>query len=136
MTFKTNLRFHSSMMQALQKALEAYLVGLFEDTNLCAIHAKRVKIMPKNIQLARSIHGKRALISAAFGYLYIQWCFITPPIRHKFSPLGNGMAKLCIYVFLRWLCGLWHLYILFKFFCLSKGLQKLLHMFVELMQSR
>ena len=37
---------------ALQEATEAYLVGLFEDTNLCAIHAKRVTIMPKDIQLA------------------------------------------------------------------------------------
>jgi len=39
----------------LQEAAEAYLVGLFEDTNLCAIHAKRVTIMPKDIQLARRI---------------------------------------------------------------------------------
>ncbi|NWH22641.1 H33 protein, partial [Grus americana] len=39
---------------------EAYLVGLFEDTNLCAIHAKRVTIMPKDIQLARRIRGERA----------------------------------------------------------------------------
>ena len=38
-------------MLALQEAAEAYLVGLFEDTNLCAIHAKRVTIMPKDIQL-------------------------------------------------------------------------------------
>ena len=37
---------------ALQEAAEAYLIGLFEDTNLCAIHAKRVTIMPKDIQLA------------------------------------------------------------------------------------
>ncbi|CAH6806775.1 unknown_gene_426 [Phodopus roborovskii] len=37
-----------------------YLVGLFEDTNLCAIHAKRVTIMPKDIQLARRIRGERA----------------------------------------------------------------------------
>ncbi|KAK7918947.1 hypothetical protein WMY93_010231 [Mugilogobius chulae] len=45
---------------ALQEASEAYLVGLFEDTNLCAIHAKRVTIMPKDIQLARRIRGERA----------------------------------------------------------------------------
>ena len=44
---------------ALQEASEAYLVGLFEDTNLCAIHAKRVTIMPKDIQLARKIRGER-----------------------------------------------------------------------------
>uniref|UniRef100_A0A8C7JKY2 Core Histone H2A/H2B/H3 domain-containing protein n=1 Tax=Oncorhynchus kisutch TaxID=8019 RepID=A0A8C7JKY2_ONCKI len=47
-------------MMALQEASEAYLVGLFEDTNLCAIHAKRVTIMPKDIQLARRIRGERA----------------------------------------------------------------------------
>ncbi|CAO2583217.1 Histone H3.3 [Lemmus lemmus] len=51
--FKTNLRFQSAAIGALQEASEAYLVGLFEDTNLCAIHAKRVTIMPKDIQLAR-----------------------------------------------------------------------------------
>ncbi|CAB3996774.1 Histone H3 [Paramuricea clavata] len=55
--FKTDLRFQSSAVMALQEASEAYLVGLFEDTNLCAIHAKRVTIMPKDIQLARRIRG-------------------------------------------------------------------------------
>ncbi|KAI5932072.1 histone H3.1 [Manis javanica] len=58
--FQTDLRFQSSAVTALQEACEAYLVGLFEDTNLCAIHAKRVTIMPKDIQLARRIRGERA----------------------------------------------------------------------------
>jgi len=58
--FKTDLRFQSTAVLALQEASEAYLVGLFEDTNLCAIHAKRVTIMPKDIQLARRIRGERA----------------------------------------------------------------------------
>ncbi|KAK6306761.1 hypothetical protein J4Q44_G00236860 [Coregonus suidteri] len=44
--FKTDLRFQSSAVMALQEASEAYLVGLFEDTKLCAIHAKRVTIVP------------------------------------------------------------------------------------------
>ncbi|TVY23005.1 histone H3-like centromeric protein [Lachnellula hyalina] len=44
-------------IQALQEASEAFLVHLFEDTNLCAIHAKRVTIMQKDIQLARRIRG-------------------------------------------------------------------------------
>ncbi|KAJ3705853.1 hypothetical protein LUZ61_009558 [Rhynchospora tenuis] len=57
---KTDLRFQSSAMAAIQEAAEAYLVGLFEDTNLCVIHAKRVTIMPKDIQLARRIRGERA----------------------------------------------------------------------------
>ncbi|XP_042617239.1 histone H3-like [Cyprinus carpio] len=57
--FKTDLRFQSSAVMALQESSEAYLVGLFEDTT-CAIHAKRVTIMPKDIQLARRIRGERA----------------------------------------------------------------------------
>lgn len=57
--FKTDLRFQSTAILALQEASEAYLVGLFEDTNLCAIHAKRVTIMPKDLQLARRIRGER-----------------------------------------------------------------------------
>jgi histone H3 len=57
--FKNDLRFQSTAILALQEAAEAYLVSLFEDTNLCAIHAKRVTIMPKDIQLARRIRGER-----------------------------------------------------------------------------
>jgi histone H3 len=57
--FKNDLRFQGSAILALQEASEAYLVGLFEDTNLCAIHAKRVTIMPKDIQLARRIRCER-----------------------------------------------------------------------------
>ena len=57
---KTDLRFQSSAIMALQEAAEAYLVGLFEDKNLCAIHAKRVTIMPRDVQLARHIRGERA----------------------------------------------------------------------------
>jgi histone H3 len=52
-----DLRFQSTAMLALQEAAEAYLTGLFEDTNLCAIHAKRITIMPKDMQLARRIRG-------------------------------------------------------------------------------
>ena len=58
--FNTDLRFQREAIGALQEASEAYLVGLFEDTNLCAIHAKRVTIMPKDIQLARRIRGEWA----------------------------------------------------------------------------
>ena len=50
--FKSDLRFQGSAVLALQEAAEAYLAGLFEDSNLCAIHAKRVTIMPKDIQLS------------------------------------------------------------------------------------
>ena len=52
-------RFTATAIKALQEAAEAYLVGLFEDTNLCTIHAKRVTIMPKDIQLARRIRGEK-----------------------------------------------------------------------------
>ena len=50
-----NLRFQSSAILALQEASESYLVGLFEDVNLCAIHAKRVTITVKDMCLARRI---------------------------------------------------------------------------------
>ena len=52
---KRDLHFQSSALGASQEASEVYLVGRFEDSNLCAIHAKRVTIMPKDIQLTRSI---------------------------------------------------------------------------------
>lgn len=54
-----DVRFQASSMYALQEAAEAYLVGLFEDTNQCAIHARRVTIMTKDMQLARRIRGER-----------------------------------------------------------------------------
>jgi histone H3 len=74
--FKSDLRFQSSAIGALQESVEAYLVSLFEDTNLCAIHAKRVTIRTssplfsfmtstnsitesKDIQLARRLRGER-----------------------------------------------------------------------------
>eukprot|EP00762_Andalucia_godoyi_P007858 ANDGO_01298.mRNA.1 Histone H3.3 type 2 len=59
-----DLRFQSAAIGALQEAAEAYLVALFEDTNLCAIHARRVTVMPKDMQLARRIRGERATATA------------------------------------------------------------------------
>ena len=56
---QTDLRFQSSAVMALQEAAEAYLVSLFEDTNLAAIHAKRVTIQPKDLALARRLRGER-----------------------------------------------------------------------------
>ena len=58
--FKTDLRFQLQAVMALQEASEAYMIGLLEDSNLCAIHAKRVTIMPKDIQLSRRLRGERA----------------------------------------------------------------------------
>lgn len=54
---RTPYRWQGSAILALQEAAEAHLVGLFEDSNLCAIHGKRVTIMPKDMQLARRIRG-------------------------------------------------------------------------------
>ncbi|KAL4266231.1 histone H3 family protein [Pleurotus pulmonarius] len=53
----SGLRWQTSALLALQEATEAYLVHLFEDANLCAIHAKRVTLMQRDIQLARRIRG-------------------------------------------------------------------------------
>ena len=58
--YRSELRFQSSAIQALQHACEDYLTGLFEDSNLLAIHAKRVTIFPKDLRLARRIRGERA----------------------------------------------------------------------------
>ena len=55
---KYDLHFQDHAIICLQEAAEAYLVGLMEDANLCAIHAKRVTIMPKDIQLAWHICGE------------------------------------------------------------------------------
>jgi histone H3 len=54
---RTTYSWQGSAILALQEAAEAHLVGLFDDSNLCAIHGKRVTIMPKDMQLARRIRG-------------------------------------------------------------------------------
>ena len=55
---KPDYRMQSIALAAVHEASEAYTVGLMEDVNLCAIHAKRVTVMPKDIQLARRIRGE------------------------------------------------------------------------------
>lgn len=57
--YKGDMRFQASAIVALQEAAENYLVQLFEDTNLCAIHAKRVTITEKDLQLAIRIKGEK-----------------------------------------------------------------------------
>ena len=57
-SYYPGIKFQPSAIEALQEASEAYLVGLFEDTNLCAIHAKRVTIMPKDMKLSCRIRGE------------------------------------------------------------------------------
>jgi histone H3 len=57
--FRSDLRFQSASILCLQEAAEAYLVGLFEDSSLCAVHAGRVTLQPKDVLLARRIRGER-----------------------------------------------------------------------------
>ena len=59
-SFRSDLRFQEQAILAIQEASEAYLVGLFEDTNLCALHAKRKTIKPNDMQLSRRIRGERS----------------------------------------------------------------------------
>ena len=62
------MHFQGHAIICLQEAAEAYVVGLMEDTNLCAIHAKRVTIMPKDIQLACCICGEHLHYWNSVGY--------------------------------------------------------------------
>jgi histone H3 len=57
--YKSDIRFQSTAVLALQEAAESYLVGLNEDCNLCAIHAKRVTIFPRDMHLARRVRGEK-----------------------------------------------------------------------------
>jgi len=57
-TLKKDLRIQSTALMALQEASEAFLVGIFQDTNDLANHAKRITIKPKDMQLARRIRGE------------------------------------------------------------------------------
>ena len=75
---KINVRFQSGAIMALQVALEAYLVGLLEDPNLCAVHVKRVTIMPKDVQLAWWIRGERSKKQSPNGTPKT-WSFSGPP---------------------------------------------------------
>jgi histone H3 len=60
-------RFQSTSLLAMQESVEAFSVGLFEDANLCAIHAKRVTIMPKDMQLSLRIRGESHLMNSCAG---------------------------------------------------------------------
>ena len=69
--FKTDLCFNTKSAYTLQAAAEDFLVRLFEDSNLCAIHAKHVTIMPKDIQLARCIGGMKLNIADCIYSIYM-----------------------------------------------------------------
>ncbi|KAL0955131.1 hypothetical protein HGRIS_004044 [Hohenbuehelia grisea] len=57
MGFGRELRFQSSALEALQGAAEAYLTELLADVQACAIHAKRVTILVRDMRLARRLRG-------------------------------------------------------------------------------
>jgi histone H3 len=59
--------FQSTSLLAMQESVEAFSVGFFEDANLCAIHAKRVTIMPKDMQLLLQIRGESHLMNSCVG---------------------------------------------------------------------
>ena len=56
---KSGLRWQSAALAAMQEATESYVVGLLSDSNLCALHARRVTVMPRDIHLARRLRGER-----------------------------------------------------------------------------
>ena len=56
---RADLKFQSTALLALQEAAEAHIVSVFEDANCCAIHARRVTVLPRDIDLARRIRGGR-----------------------------------------------------------------------------
>lgn len=58
--YRTDCRYQSAAITALQEACEAYLIGLIGDANLCALHSRRISIMPKDFQLARRLRGERS----------------------------------------------------------------------------
>eukprot|EP00804_Cyclotella_cryptica_P023301 CCRYP_000463-RA/>CCRYP_000463-RA protein AED:0.28 eAED:0.12 QI:0/-1/0/1/-1/0/1/0/81 len=62
-------RFQATSLLAFQESVEAFSVGLLEDTNLCAIHTRRVTIMPKDMQLALRIRGVSELMCHRNAFL-------------------------------------------------------------------
>ena len=60
--FDTDVRFQLTAILAMQEAAEAFLVGLFEDTSLCALHAKHVTTMVNDMQLAAGFEGREILV--------------------------------------------------------------------------
>ncbi|KAK7195672.1 histone H3 variant [Novymonas esmeraldas] len=59
-TVKDTIRMRSSAVEAIQVATEGYIVNVLGDANLCTIHAKRVTLYPKDLQLALRLRGDRA----------------------------------------------------------------------------
>ena len=66
--FRADLKFEGMATKALQEAGEAFLVGILEQANLCAVHTKHVTVMPEDIQLARHIRE----ISKGDKFVYVE----------------------------------------------------------------
>ncbi|XP_037534052.1 histone H3.3A-like [Nematolebias whitei] len=101
--FKTNmgmdLHFQSAAIGALQEAREAYLVGLFEDTNLCTIHAKRAAIMPRDIPLKSRVRGKRVSLhvgqrAEAEDFLPVEFPLLTSSRQIRISVTSEDVKKM------------------------------------------
>lgn len=56
---KETLRMQSTAVDCLQEAAEAYITSVLADGNLCAIHAKRVTVFPRDLHLALKLRGER-----------------------------------------------------------------------------
>ena len=90
------LKIEASAMLALHEAAEAYLICIFKDSNLCAIHAKCVTIMPKDVQLSRYIRGdtelkvivfrsvKWVLLAVVVWSISLGWSMRRPMMYYKF----------------------------------------------------
>jgi len=63
-SYKSDLRYQQGAIDAIQAAAESFLVALFEDSQLCAIHARRVTITPKDMELTLRLRGPEAAYSA------------------------------------------------------------------------
>jgi histone H3 len=93
----TTFRFQSQALLALQEACEAYLVNLFEDSQLCSIHANRVTLMKKDMDLARRIRGdqnsdRRDMQPKAGNEIYYQIPY-SGPLTSRIRELGSLMTR-------------------------------------------
>ena len=83
-TPSVQVRFQSTAIAALQEAAENFIVGLFEDVNLLAVHAKRVTVMPRDIRLALRIHGD-----------HYRWHIILEDTAHVKDTTGEELMEGC-----------------------------------------
>ena len=79
-------RWQSNAILALQEGAEAFIIGLYEDANLCALHAKRVTLMPKDMHLAQKIRGEANKYAGA-------WKTTGQPFDNGKGGSGKGKGK-------------------------------------------